>query len=38
MTMESKQRLTQAERTEISDNRMLDVAVALIVELSLIHI
>ena len=32
MTMENNRRLTQAERTEISDNRMLDVAVALIVE------
>ena len=32
MTMKNNRRLTQAERTEISDNRMLDTAVALIVE------
>ncbi len=33
MTIKNNRRLTQAERTEISDNRMLDAAVALIVEL-----
>lgn len=32
MTMKSNRRLTQAERTEISDNRMLEAAVRLIVE------
>lgn len=32
MTMKNSKRLTQAERTEISDNRMLDAAVELIVE------
>ena len=31
MTVESR-RLTQAQRTEISDNRMMDAAVALIVD------
>ena len=33
MTIKSERRLTQAERTEISDNRMLGAAVALIVDL-----
>mgnify|MGYP001333010261 FL=1 len=33
MTIKSERRLTQAERTEISDNLMLDAAVALIVDL-----
>lgn len=32
MTMKSNGKLTQAERTEISDNRMLDAAVKLIVD------
>ncbi len=33
MTMKNSRRLTQAERTEISDNRMLEAAVDLIVDL-----
>ena len=32
MTMKTRGRLTQAERTEISDNRMLEAAVKLIVD------
>ncbi|HCC44919.1 MAG TPA: TetR family transcriptional regulator, partial [Gammaproteobacteria bacterium] len=32
MPLKSDKRLTQAERTEISDNRMLEAAVSLIVD------